>query len=369
MDLVKCTESNRMYLYSDPSDDIQHPKNEAGAYEWWYFDALDPISGYGIVIILYDGLLFSPDYHEAVRSGKRDTADLHPGFSLSIYNAEQTVFYSLASYAPNQVAFGGVKEPVRIGNNRVVCNVLSDHIVYEIHIDEILPSGLRASGLLRFESAQMVAHSKAGNPQSNHLWNLVQPNAHVTGHIVLTYHGSNIDSCTFDTTGYHDHNIGMRALEYDFDDWYWGRIHIGDDTLVWYNMSVSGKAQTSCWLFKEADVDFAQQIPMEPVGKVSSSLFGLKRVRSWVVYIHGLKYFIVDDHVWDNGPFYQRYKVKLIDEENRVVEGANPGIAEYIKPNRISANWVKPMIKIRHHQAASKGNCIQRSINLSRHTW
>jgi hypothetical protein len=134
-------------------------------------------------------------------------------------------------------------------------------------------------------------------------------------------------------------------------------------------MSVSSKAQTSCWLFKKDDVDFAQQILMEPVGKASSSLFGLKRVRSWSVCVYGQKLFIVDDHVWDNGPFYQRYKVKLIDVDNRVVESASPGIAEYIKPNRISANWVKPMIRIRHHQAGTKGNCIQRSVFLSRRTW
>ncbi len=358
-----------MYLYSDPNDDVRHPKDAAGAYEWWYFDALDPTSGYGIVIIFYDGLLFSPDYHSSVVNGLKDKADHHPGFSLSVYNAEKTVFYSLASYTVGTAHFGGHGNPTQIGLNRVEVRESSDNIVYDVHIDETLPSGLKAVGVLRFESPLQINRSNSGNEQSNHRWNLVQPAAIVTGEVQLSLNGSIVESCTFNTRGYHDHNIGLRPLDHDFDDWYWGRIHIGDDTLVWYNMRSLGKAETKSWLFENGEVDFSRHVDMKPIGSVSRSIFGLEKYGSWEVRIHGKNYRIVDDHVWDNGPFYQRYRVKLLDVDNQAVEGVQFGIAEYIKPGRITANWVRPMIRIRHHQSGSWGNWIQRSAILSRRTW
>ncbi len=358
-----------MYLYSDPFDDIRHPKDESGAYEWWYFDALDPISGFGIVIIFYDGLLFSPDYHEAVAIGKRDTANHHPGFSLSIYHNDKTIFYSLASYPESLSLLAGHDKPVTIGNNRVEVSHSEGNLVYDVHIDETLPSGLNATGTLRFTSPEDDVSSNSGNPDSSHRWNLVQPSALVAGEVQLTLNGNILDLCSFDTIGYHDHNIGTRQLENDFDDWYWGRIHIGDDTLVWYNMKMSGIAQNKSWLLKKGEVDFASQVAMRPLGKAGRSIFGLEKVGSWEVLVQGQNYRIVEEHVWDNGPFYQRYRVKLLDADDRVVGGALPGIAEYIKPDRITAGWVRPMIRIRHHTAGSRGNWIQRSIALSRLTW
>ncbi len=358
-----------MYLYSDPTDDIQHAKNEAGAYEWWYFDALDPISGYGIVVIFYDGLLFSPDYHTSVKMGVNDTAIHHPGFSLSIYNADKTIFYSLASYSQNKSKFGGSTEPVQIGKNRVEVVMNSNQLVFNVHIDEILPSGLRANGLLRFESLPSSSRSVSGSTNSPHKWNLIQPGALAKGEVIISHKERKIDTCLFDTKGYHDHNIGLRPLEYDFDEWYWGRVHIGDDTLVWYNMCSSGIAQSTAWLFKNGEVDFARQVRITPTSDVATSVFGLNRTRSWIVDLDDKQVRIIDNQVWDNGPFYQRYRVKLVDMKGRIVDDSIPGIAEYILPGRITANWVKPMIQIRYRKEDSMGNWIQRSSMLSRFTW
>jgi carotenoid 1,2-hydratase len=358
-----------MYLYSDPSDDIRHDKSEAGAYEWWYFDALDPVSGHGIVIIFYDGLLFSPDYHEAVRRGVNDTSHQHPGFSLSIYDKGATTFYSLASYHPNQVQFGGATNPATIGLNSISLSDSNNSLIYTVTIDETLPSGLRAVGTLQFESPMPTVFGRSGDVASIHQWNLVQPRARVTGEVALSKNGMMLDKFTFNTVGYHDHNTGLRQLDRDFDEWYWGRVHIGDETLVWYNMSEGGVGEATAWLFDSRGVDFIKQVDMLPSGGVSTSIFGLKTYQSWSVIIRGIKYTIIVDHFWDNGPFYQRYRVQLLDSELKAVTGVNHGIAEYIKPNRITAGWVRPMIRIRHHQSGGNGNWIQRSASLARLTW
>lgn len=358
-----------MFLYSDPSDDIRHPKESPGAYEWWYFDAVDPISGHGVVAILYDGLLFSPDYHDAVKSGTMDTAEYHPGFSLSLYDGHMTPFYSLASYTPESANFGGADRPVSIGGNHVIRQNSEQGVLYILKIDETLPSGLRAKGELRFASDAAQATLAEGEATSHHRWNLVQPSAQVTGEIILSHYGSHIKAYRFDTKGYHDHNIGLRSLGEDFRDWYWGRIHVGGDTLVWYSMSTGGDIQPQAWLVRNGRVDFSDRIEMEAAGSMQRSLFGLNRVTVWRVRFGGEIYFVRDNHVWDSGPFYQRYQVRLYDRSGVIAANSYPGIAEYIVPGRITAPWVKPMIRIRHHKTGSKGNWIQRSAVLSRLTW
>lgn len=358
-----------MFLYSDPSDDIRHVKDSPGAYEWWYFDAVDPISGHGIVAILYDGLLFSPDYHDAVKAGSNARAEHHPGFSLSLYDGTSTVFYALTSYPANMARFGGVEDPVAIGNNVVTRRETDLVLEYTLHVDETLPSGLRAEGEITFASPNPTGKAHTGDSTSHHRWNLVQPSADVRGSIRVSHNGRLLNEYSFGTKGYHDHNVGMRPLKEDFEDWYWGRIHIGDDTLVWYSMNHDGHLVPQAWLMRNGNVDFSESLDMEPAGTTIRTIFGLERISKWRVNIDGREYLISDDHVWDNGPFYQRYQVRLSDITGKHVAHSKPGIAEYIKPARITASWVKPMIRIRHHRVGGNGNWIQRSVALSRLTW
>jgi len=228
---------------------------------------------------------------------------------------------------------------------------------------------LRANGLLRFVSLPSSKRSVAGNKNSPHRWNLIQPGALATGEVIISQNERKLDTCSFETKGYHDHNIGLRPLEHDFDDWYWGRVHIGDDTLVWYNMCTNSIAESAAWLFEKGEVDFARQVRITPTSDVATSVFGFNRTRSWIVDLDDKQVRIMDDQVWDNGPFYQRYRVKLVDMKGRIVDGSIPGIAEYILPSRITTNWVKPMIQIRYRKAGGRGNWIQRSSTLSRLTW
>ncbi|WP_322570634.1 hypothetical protein [Rhodohalobacter sp.] len=41
---------------------------------------------------------------------------------------------------------------------------------------------------------------------------------------------------TFSGIGYHDHNIGQEPMKESFRDWYWGRYHFEEFTLVYYLM-------------------------------------------------------------------------------------------------------------------------------------
>ena len=358
-----------MYLYSDPDDDIRHDKSAPGAYEWWYFDAYDPASEYGLVAIFYDGLLFSPDYHEAVRSGSEAQASQHPGFSLSIYHKHSTEFYALKSYGPVEAHFGDRSAPVAIGKNSVTAGIDGGITTYTVSIDETIPCGMTARGKLTFTGRTATSALGVGDPNAFHSWNLVLPHARACGDVSILQGRSTRHVATFDTFGYHDHNLGLRPLENDFTEWYWGRIHLGDHTLVWYVMNTEGKLDTQAWLVEPGARDFYQQVQITPSASTQRSYFGLNRIREWEVVLRGESYRIVAGWEWDDGPFYQRFRVDLTDPSYRVVAGSRPGIGEYIKPDRITSKWVRPLIKIRHHRAGEKGNWIQRSSRLSRITW
>jgi len=48
-------------------DDVWHRDKKAGAYEWWYFDAVSDDGRETLVVIFLDGFIFSPRYNLAVK--------------------------------------------------------------------------------------------------------------------------------------------------------------------------------------------------------------------------------------------------------------------------------------------------------------
>jgi hypothetical protein len=82
--------SNTMKISAALSEDIWHNLNEAGAYEWWYFDATDASETYSFVAIWYSGFPFSPyylkRYNDWLKHGHEQPTPLeHAAFSFNFY--------------------------------------------------------------------------------------------------------------------------------------------------------------------------------------------------------------------------------------------------------------------------------------------
>ena len=69
-----------------------------------------------------------------------------------------------------------------------------------------------------------------------HAWNLIQTRAGVIGNLVLDGR-TDMYNIALNGLGYHDHNVGFEPLKDSFKDWYWGRVHFIDYTLVYYLMN------------------------------------------------------------------------------------------------------------------------------------
>lgn len=358
-----------MFVYSDPEKDIRHVKTTHGSYEWWYFDIYDDVSDTGVVVILYDGLLFSPDYHRAQEMSDSALPEEYPGISISVYKSNRTVFYALNGYSKHDVEFGDEEYPVRMGNN-YVRRISSDKaLIYEVVLDEEHPSGLRVSGTLRFESNRIADRFPGyGILDQAHHWNLIQPKASVSGPFQINFKEESKFDINIEGLGYHDHNIGYQPLEKDFNEWYWGRVHFADRTLVWYIMDhVTGQDRRAWVIFDDESRKTTELIVKQPSWS-KQTRFGLRLDDVLNFTGDNERYLIEMGEILDNGPFYLRYKVEAHYNVNLKDEHAI-GIAEFIKPDRIQAGWVRPLIKMRYHHHGKPAGWIQKSSLLSPFTW
>jgi carotenoid 1,2-hydratase len=365
-----------MKIESNYLSDIPVKKGEPGSYEWWYFDGEDHKGDYRFVIIFYEGCPFSPDY---IRSSEKhpehvgSRAEEHPAVSISVYKDGKTVFYSLSEYAKSEAIFNRDRISLRVGKNSLEGFVENDQMVYALRMEEVLPTGEKFSGILRFSSTiiptGLLNASNGSDTAHNHSWNLVQPKAFVKGVISINQKNRHEKPIIFEGNGYHDHNLGLEPMRNQFDEWYWGRVHFSDLTLVYYYSVQKGTHHPKAWLIgpdNSTIVDETTDITID--GNKMNSFF-LSAARRIIIKFNGRKIQLNVDEVLDSGPFYFRFMnvVRLTSD----VEGESEltsGISEYIRPERIRKRLFWPLVRMRFRYTSKRPHWVQRSSILYRWT-
>ncbi len=368
-----------MNLKSDSKHDIPRKKATAGSYEWWYFDGADTRNEYQFVVIFYEGCPFSSKY---IRSFERypehiqSMAESHPAVSISVYRNGKTIFYSLSEYSPSEVKFNRDKISIRIGRNTLEGFFENDQLVYALRLEENLPSGDYLSAILRFVSPKpntelwSQLRQQNASASSNHEWNLVQPRAHVKGVISISRENKHEKPVIFEGTGYHDHNIGSEPLKKEFKDWYWGRIHFNDLTLVYYIMGRGEKSTMQAWLISAENQTIVDHSVEIIVDGMKTNRFSLSSARRIQIRFEKFDAIIQANQVVDSGPFYMRFlsEADLTFKELNDTE-LGVGISEYIRPARIHSRLFWPLVHMRYRFAFEKPHWVQRSPSLFRWTW
>lgn len=355
-----------MQIISDPGRDIHHPHKPPGSYEWWYFDAYDPETETGLVVIFFDGLLFSPDYLADSSLGPLARPEDHPGIHLAVYKGRETLFYALSEYEKSEAAFGSHPHLAKIGRN-VLTSSLGQNSEYTLRLEEHLPGGDSLTGELRFASSGIAAFAQAGADE-HHVWNLVQPKAGVEGKLTLRSPLGPPVELKFRGQGYHDHNIGYRPLQADFVGWSWGRVHFPDSTLVWYHIENFGGLQSCAWLLPDGvtgPIALQSQVMSE-----QANLFGLKSPGAFRLLdgLTGDEIALTCAAAWDEGPFYRRFPVRA--ERNHAGKVSTAvGIGEFLRPDRIGSGWIRPLVRMRLTRQGRTPHWVQRFPRLYRLTW
>ncbi|MDX1587235.1 MAG: hypothetical protein R3222_10835 [Balneolaceae bacterium] len=365
-----------MKIFSDPKKDVSMPDKGEGGYEWWYFDAVDPTSGCSVVIIFYDGNPFSRRYVRYLEGNNGSVKPLpsnFPAISISVYRQGVPIYYSFTEYEPEKALFGSEVPNLKIGRHSMIGQAEQNNGAsrYHVHLEEELPSGdaIYADLTFKGDSIEMPAgHSETNEteaPGQGHLWNLVQPRAEVTGTINLTG-GERI---AFQGTGYHDHNTGYEPMKEEFVDWYWGRYHFPESTLVYYVMNRRNVQQHSAWLIGHQGDRGILHFSNASLSDYGLSLFGLKSARKISFAKEGTEIIIQQSTTMDNGPFYQRFGSEAYMKKDNGVMQKAAGLSEYIHPERIYWRLFWPLVNMRIRYRAEGPHWVQKSKRLYRWTW
>jgi len=367
-----------MNLTASIDEDISTSKPDTGSYEWWYFDARDHNGEYQIVVIFYEGCPFSSRYisQQDFNPGHvKSKASQYPAVSISLYKNGKTIYYSMSEYAPSDATFSRNGISLRIAEHTLEGFIdENDRLVYALRLNEELPGGDRISGMLRFSSPKPnknlwknLDRSQAGD--AAHQWNLVQPLAQVKGVLSVSKKDSFEKPVIFEGTGYHDHNIGREPMRKSFVDWYWGRIHFNEFTMVYYVMNQHKGKDYGAWLISVDNQQILDVSTSVRIDGMNVNGFGLSSARRLEFAFKEREITVLCNQILDNGPFYMRYRSEARMQGGDHLEEKSFGISEYIHPDRIHWRIFWPMVHMRYRFAYDKPHWVQRSPMMYRWTW
>lgn len=364
-----------MHIISDFNNDIRSLKKQPGGYEWWYFDAADEHGTYRLVIVFYEGNPFSTRYIQALETkylSEETLPEQFPAISISVCKDSVPVYYSFTEFNKEDTEFASDIPRLRVGSHRMAGCIEEGKLVFNLKLEETLPTGDALQGELTFKSPH-IKHPLFNYPDdadNAHSWNLTQPRAEVSGRIKLSSGSENHEVVKFKGTGYHDHNIGREPMRNEFKDWYWGRFHFEQGTLVYYMMNRKTRQQRRAWLISRDNGRILQRFDKILLEDKSLTRFGLNVARRIILDNEEAQATIQQTRVMDNGPFYQRFDSDafLVVQGGSVPETSS-GISEYLRPERIYRRMFWPLVNMRIRFNGKPPHWVQKSKILYRWTW
>lgn len=354
-----------MQILSDFNKDTQTPAKASGGYEWWYFDLMSG-GGYSVVIIFYDGNPFSRRYISDLDGSEPASPGNYPAISLSVYHNGKPLFYLFNECEPSEAQFSRDTPSGNVKRNSFSGSKTPNGFSYDIILNQTLPSGDSIGASLTFTCNNWNASEltrDAGN-KADHIWNLVSPRCDVRGEIEIS--GYREQLIKINGTGYHDHNVGFEPMKDSFSEWYWGRYHMTNSTLVYYLMNELGTWKNKAWLIGE-NGEVRHLKTRKEKEHLHHNFFGLKSYRAFTFYDDHSEFFLQKDRISDDGPFYQRFEGRLIANEEGKIDECR-GISEYIYPSRIYNKLFWPLVNMRIAYPG-KAHWVQKSPVLYRWTW
>ncbi|MEX2402959.1 MAG: hypothetical protein WD625_02435 [Balneolales bacterium] len=366
-----------MQVFSDFNKDVPLAKPKPGSYEWWYFDGVSYDDRYRFIVIFYEGNPFSSKYIKRLsRNNSKDNAlaKSYPALSISVYENDKPIFYSLSEYPPEDCSFSRDRIDIKIGDNTLTAINEDGDITYLLSLYENLPSGDRLNAELSFKSEDIERHLLGTGAENDgspgHMWNLVQPKAKVNGRIYIYENDSIIHRIKMAGIGYHDHNLGFEPMKDEFDHWYWGRFHFDMGTLIYYVINRKGTQQHKAWLINPYNEELLMEFDDVILAKAKLNRFMLSSHRKLKFKNEQAQVIIQQDQVLDSGPFYMRFTGQAtlhMDNHKSVVNST--GITEFIKPKRIYSRIFWPLVNMRRRSVGHKAHWVQKSPKLYRWTW
>lgn len=334
-----------------PDPDRYFDLKAPGAHEWWYFDAISADGRDVLVIIYYAGLPFDPSYGVAAirhirNPGKYPRPDPldHAAIGLSWHRDGKQVAYALSGHKADAFAYRADPFEVRVATSRVARDADGSY-----RLTVLTPSvdgkPIRAS--IRFAPAAgtVPLERNLGSPDRPHHWILAAPDCRVDGTVAI-----GDTSTKFAGRGYHDHNAGAEEMSLAMRRWEWGRVHLGDQTHIYYASTPRpgrGEPQ-SLWITCEDGIPAVIRDDQSPIitdeRSSERTVFGMQHARERSIADGHGTLTRKTDRCLDDGPFYRRW---MTNYEHQTHLGGDfaTGIAELLDTRHLNwwyVNWMIP---------------------------
>ena len=346
---------NKFRPFSSVADDVYHADERAGAYEWWYFDALSDDGRDCLVVIFLIGFIFSPDYNRAVDNYLSDNGQPsprpsdYPALAVTLYRDGRPLYRAINQFTAPDFYADTKKTACRIGDSRFYL----DETRYVLELDAVLRGGKRLMGSFVWEVVQSskfkVQSSKLqvqspDSPESKHSWNLVAPRCRVSGE--LRVNGARV--LNFNGNGYHDHNHDSRWLPATVAAWEWGRAHFaGETTAIYYRYREHGAEEANCYLFLDTK-EGLQTYPARLIeARPKRHHFGLRYPRELTVETENARLEITQRRVIDGSFFYLRCQDVATLEFNDGAKHSALAVTEQLAPQALRYRWLDWLVKMR----------------------
>ena len=366
-------ESEKFSFSSSIAADVWHPKKDAKAYEWWYFDALSDDGTEAVVIIFLDNFIFSPRYNQPERatvatnsvadlrgrirrtlfrpsSGSQDSSSRFPAVAFVYYRDGKPVYRAINEFGEKDFAASTEKPECKIGDCSFTFDSAPYGSGYLISVKANLSRARRLEATFEWLSIESdFAPESAAARESAHNWNMVAPRSDVSGKInVFDKNNQSIDARAFRGSGYHDHNLDNRWLPETVDDWHWGRVHFADATAVFYRYSEVSSAAPVTKLLVIRDGVLRERDAVYEETNFARDKFGIRYpTRMRFASEDGLRLRVKHQKIIDSSFFYLRF----LSEMTLTLRDGKPrktlGITEYLAPRALKYRWLNWLINMR----------------------
>jgi len=210
----------RLDVNPAPWEDGLRADTGPGCFEWWYFDAHLDDGSTAVIVFL-------------TKPAAQREGPLNPHVQVRVTRPDGHLIEHTLFYAPDQFSAARDTCAVRIGPNWV----RGDLDRYQLHIE-----AEDVAGALTFDGEVPAWRPGTGknfyDPDLSRYfgWLAAVPFGRVAG--TLTYEG---ETHRVRGTGYHDHNWGNVTPNVVMSQWYWGRAHVGEFTLIFVEIASSAQ--------------------------------------------------------------------------------------------------------------------------------
>jgi carotenoid 1,2-hydratase len=352
-----------MNIFIGKEHDRLHTMESSGSYEWWYFDAESDNGDWVITVIYFVGIPMSPYYINEYLAGKECLATNHTGIVVSVYHRGKRVGYSFIHGDSTQLSY------VQKANHTYTLNIgLSqltfDDNEYNLNIDTSSETWEHQSLQCKFSfkpnyslpEKSVNSNAPTTNGESAHTWVLVAPDCNVEGEIHLTEYNSEVMKIPFRGRGYHDHNFGLRPLHKDWNEWYWGRIYMGNISVIFYitpqsklNKLPNTENVQTIIVCQDGQSEI-YSITSSTFDKVSVNLFGLKhykklRLKGRAENGKQIELEIISNTIMESAPFYMRSRITCLIKSDDSPNANNFGVMELYSPQKLLNPLFRSMVR------------------------